>query len=287
MNTNFRQQRLTPSQLSTFQGKGCYEIILEKYIGTLQNSSWRELVLTFHEMKTPLSDYRYPLLSNWKYQEAPGSGAHHMHFGGLALHTLQDLEYADSWACVYEQRGIAINHDLLYATILLHDCMKRFIYKFDESYQFTKSEDPFIAKQEDHHSWVLRELTHRGCDKELILSVAAIHGIDDVSLKSGVNSVAVVNHYLMIGDTHLVYTPDDIRPEHVIAFLSDSDWFWSGRAQVKAAILAEQLAAAPGELANYLKVVLGSRFTYEYVGHYVERYGFAIAVPFFEAQLNA
>jgi hypothetical protein len=85
-----------------------------------------------------------------------------------------------------------VDRDLLYATIIIHDSMKRFLYRFDEAYNLEKAEDPFIAKKEDHHSWVIREMMARGCDKELVLSVAAIHGIDDVTLDSeGISRFAV------------------------------------------------------------------------------------------------
>ncbi len=278
---------LTVGQLAAFQGKPCYQVIQEHYLAALQREDWRSLVVTLHTMKSPKSYYRYPAVANWDYQESPGSGAHHKHFGGLALHTLQNLQYAESWAQVYERRGIRINKDLLYATILIHDCMKRFIYQFDETYGFIKNEDSFIAKQEDHHSWILRELAQRGCDRELILSVAAIHGIDDVSLATGVTGFAVVNHYLAIGETGLSYTAQDIRPEHVIAFLADSDWHWSGQAQAKAGLVAEKIAAGPGQIANYLQVVLGSCFSYEAVGHYVERFGVDAAVEHYQTKLHA
>jgi hypothetical protein len=231
-------------------------------------------------MEMPITKYAYTPVSNWAFPVAPGSGAHHRHFGGLALHTLQNLEYAAAWADIYDARLIGIDRDLLLATILIHDAMKRFIYKFDDDFNFIKVEDPFIAKHEDHHSWILRELAARAADQKLMLSVAAIHGIDDVTLDQGVKGVAVVNHYLRIGDTGLEYTPDDVRPEHVIAFLSDSDWHWSGQAQRKTEVLAKQLAPRFGLGANYLQVYLGSRFSYEQIGHYIDRHGYDKAADY-------
>jgi len=183
------------------------------------------------------------------------------------------LEYAKALAAVYESRKISINYDLLYTTIALHDTMKRFIYSFDDDYQLHKAEDSFIAKKDDHHSWVLREMTQQGCDHELIRSVAAMHGIDDIALASGVKNAAIVNHYLTIGGTGLHYTSDDVRPEHVIAFLADTDWHWSGQAQLKTGRLAEKLALGDIKKANYLMCYLGSRFSYEEVGHFIEKNG--------------
>lgn len=265
---------LTGDALARFQGDRCYKTITEKYLAAIENPGWREQAKTLLTFERPVSSYAYPLLSDWDFKTSPGSGAHHTHFGGLALHTLQNLEYAEAWSQVYRNRGIAVDTDLLYASIIMHDCMKRFIYKFDDNFNLVKSEDAFIAKKEDHHSWVLREMTARGFDKILILGVAAMHGIDDVALRTGVEEVSVVNHYLTISGSGLKYTADDVRSEHVIAFLSDSDWHWSGRAQRKAGILAEQMAGKFEVGANFLKLYLGSRFTFEKVGHMIEQCGY-------------
>lgn len=275
----------SPEDLAVFQGKRCYAAIMEQFIDTISNERWQDCINTFFTMPTPSTAYSYDLLSNWDFYVSPGSGAHHTHFGGLALHTLQNLEYAKALAKSYEIRGIFIDYDLLYTTIALHDTMKRFIYRFDENYNFQKAEDPFIAKKEDHHSWVLREMTKRGCDRELILSVAAMHGIDDVALATGVKSVGIVNHYLAIGQTGLNYTPEDIRPEHVIAFLADTDWHWSGQAQVKTGLLAEKIAVGNAKTTNYLKLYLGSRFTYEHIGRFIEMNGYPAAVTHFSTLL--
>jgi len=262
-------------------------LLREKYVKRIERLEWRQMALTFLSLARPLTHYAYTPLAQWDFSVAPGSGAHHTHFGGLALHTLQNLEYAEAWADVYGQRGIAVNRDLLYATIVIHDTMKRFLYRFDADFNFEKAEDPFIAKREDHHSWVLRELKARGCDPELLLSVAAIHGIDDVTLAGGVQPVSVVNHYLALGNTGLSYTIDDVRPEHVIAFLSDSDWHWSGQAQRKTGLLAERMASETGMAPNMIKVYLGSRFTYELVGDYIEKHGYAAAAEHFGRLIGA
>jgi hypothetical protein len=266
-----------PEELAAYKGIECYRTIESKYLKPLRNQQWSAIANKLLTMDKPATKYTYTPVSSWAFSVAPGSGAHHRHYGGLALHTLQNLDYAAAWAEVYQARGIIVDRDLLSATIIVHDAMKRFIYKFDENFNFIKKEDPFIAKNEDHHSWVLRELTARGADRELVLSVAAIHGIDDVTLDQGVKSVAVVNHYLRIGNTGLEYTADDVRPEHVIAFLSDSDWHWSGQAQRKTEVLAKQLAPRYELSPEYLQLYLGSRFTYERVGDYIDKNGYAKA----------
>ena len=273
-------------ELSAFQGIRSERLIRENYAPTISDGRWRKLALSFMTLDKPITTYTYPLISHWDFAAAPGSGAHHTHFGGLALHTLQNLEYAAAWTEVYAQRGIKLDKGLLYATIIIHDCMKRFIYSFDDDFNFVKAEDPFIAKREDHHSWVLRELKGRGCDRDLLASVAAIHGIDDVALDGGVKSVAIVNHYLAIGDTGLQYTKDDVRPEHVIAFLSDSDWHWSGQVQRKTGLLAERMARDAGLSRNRLMVYLGSRFSYENVGDYIEKHGYDKAAEYFTALIR-
>jgi len=276
-----------PNELAKYRGIPAYHIIERKFLAVIAGSKWGQAAADFLTLSKPVSEYAYPLLSNWDFAVSPGSGAHHTHFGGLASHTLQNLEYAESWADVYDRRGLAVNRDLLYATIIIHDSMKRFLYQFDEAYNLKKAEDPFIAKKEDHHSWVIREMTARGCDKELVLSVAAIHGIDDVTLESGVRGAAVVNHYLAIGQAGLQYSEDDVRSEHVIAFLADSDWHWSGQAQRKTGVLAEQMAADCGTSPGHMKIYLGSRFTYEKVGWCIEQYGYEQAKEQFAAMIGA
>ena len=277
----------SPKELALFHGKDYYATIQKEFIAKISNKQWRDVIHIFYTMPKPESNYKYKLLSNWDFEVAPGSGAHQAHFGGLALHTLQDLEYAEALAKVYERRKISINYDLLYTTIALHDTMKRFIYEFDDNYVLQKAEDPFIAKEADHHSLILHEMTKNGCDKELILSVAAIHGIDDVTLSDGVNSMAVVNHYLKIGQTGLKYTVNDICPEHVIAFLSDSDWYWSGQAQIQSGILAGMIAGSDVKMANYLKLYIGSRFTYEKVGSFIHKHGYTAAKNYFLLQMQS
>jgi hypothetical protein len=269
-----------PEELAAYKGREAYHAIESKYLNSIRNPQWLAIAREVLTMEKPLTKYGYSPVSNWAFAVAPGSGAHHRHFGGLALHTLQNLEYAAAWADIYDARLIRIDRDLLLATILIHDAMKRFIYKFDEDFNFIKVEDPFIAKHEDHHSWMLRELAARAVDRKLMLSVAAIHGVDDVTLDQGVKGVAVVNHYLRIGDTGLEYTADDVRPEHVIAFLSDSDWHWSGQAQRKTEVLAKQLVPRFGLGANYLQIYLGSRFSYEQIGHYIDQHGYDKAADY-------
>lgn len=277
---------LPNDELARFQGSRCYQLIVEKYLAAIGNKDWQQQVQELLSMGSPLSSYQYPALSNWEFQVSPGSGAHHTHFGGLALHTLQNLEYAESWATVYQSRSIPVSRDLLFAMIILHDCMKRFIYQFDDQFNLVKAEDPFIAKSEDHHSWVIREMAARGFDVELIKGVAAMHGIDDVSLDSGVTGTAVVNHYLHIGDSHLNYTEDDIRPEHVIGFLADSDWHWSGQAQRKSHFLAKIMAKKLQADPKYLALYLGSRFTFEKIGSIIEADGYEQAAGKVEAMIS-
>lgn len=278
-----------PEELASYQGRQCFDVIKNKYLSKIQNKSWRELIKFFYTMKQPSCSYKYDFCSDWDVEVCPGSGAHQAHYGGLALHLLQDFEYAQSLAEVCEKRNISIDYDLLYTTIALHDSMKRFLYRFDENFVLQKSEDPFIAKEADHHSLLLQEMAKKGCEKRLMLSVAAIHGIDDVSLKTGVINTAVVNHYLQIGKTGLSYTDDDVIPEHNIAFLSDSDWFWSGRAQTKAAGLAHQIALRLDpdnkQLSGYLKLYLGSRFTFEAVGDFIEKSGSDKAADYYTRQI--
>jgi hypothetical protein len=263
--------------LARFQGVPALERIREEFIPEVDEPSWRSLVEEFLALETPHTPYTYPWFSPLPFEVCPGSGAHHAHVGGLALHVLQDLENARALIETHMSRGLPGRPGLLYAAILLHDVMKRFVYRFDDHYQLEKSEDPFIGKHEDHHSWVLRELTARDVDRELILAVAAMHGLDDVSLESGVRPLAVVNHYLAISGSGMEMTAEDVRPEHVLGFLADSDWPMSGRAQARCRALSELMTTDLGLSPQYVFVYLGSRFGFERLGSLLAEHGVAEA----------
>jgi hypothetical protein len=250
-------------KLARFQGSPALERIRAEFIPQVDEPSWRSLVEEFLVLESPLTPYAHPKFSPLPFEVCPGSGAHHAHVGGLALHVLQDLENARALIATHQSRGLPGRPGLLYAAILLHDAMKRFVYRFNDHYQLEKSEDPFIGKQEDHHSWVLRELAARSVDRELLLAVAAMHGLDDVSLASGVRPLAVVNHYLGISGSGMVMAAEDVRPEHVLGFLADSDWPMSGRAQARCRVLSDLMASELGLNPHYVFVYLGSRFGFE------------------------
>ncbi|GFK93440.1 hypothetical protein NNJEOMEG_01272 [Fundidesulfovibrio magnetotacticus] len=254
---------LSVRELSGFLGVPAARRIREEFLPAVDEPRWRDLAEEFMRLDGPATAYAHPWFTPMPFEACPGSGAHHAHVGGLALHVLQDLENAKALLKVHASRGLPARPGLVYAAILLHDAMKRFVYRFNERFELEKSEDPFIGRNEDHHSWVLRELTARNADRELLLAVAAMHGLDDVTLAGGVRPLAVVNHYLSLSGSGLTMTADDVRPEHVIGFLSDSDWPASGAAQARCRALAGRLAPGLGLGADYVLVHLGSRLGFE------------------------
>lgn len=250
-------------ELARFQGEPALAALRREFLPAVTNPVWQGLVEEFLTLDEPFTPYAHARQWAWSFAASPGSGAHHAHIGGLALHVLQDLRNARALADVHEARGLPLDRGLLYAAILLHDCLKRFVYGFGPDYTLQKAEDPFIARNEDHHSWVLRELVARGADVELIIAVAAMHGLDDVSLATGVRPLAVVNHYLALGLTGIEMTAEQVRAEHSIGFLADSDWSWSGRAQQRSRELAVRMAPDCEVPVGYMQVYLGSRFSFE------------------------
>ena len=112
-----------------------------------------------------------------------------------------------------------------------------------------------------------------------------MHGVDDVSLAGGVKPLAIVNHYLTIGGTGLAMTAEDVGPEHVIGFLADSDWPFSGRAQARCLALAGRLAGRRGVGREYMWLYLGSRFGFEHVEAQIVTLGEDQAAERFDALL--
>ncbi|WP_027368535.1 HD domain-containing protein [Desulfocurvibacter africanus] len=259
--------------LARFQGEPALERIRSEFLSAVDVPVWLELIEEYLVLESPKTRYAYPYFKPWSFAAAPGSGAHHAHIGGLALHVLQGLCNARALADAHETRGLPLRRSLLYTAILLHDTMKRFIYRFTDECCLEKAEDPFIGKREDHHSWLLRELHARGVDRELLLAVAAMHGLDDVSLQDGVRPLAVVNHYMSISGTGLTMASEEVSAEHVFGFLADSDWPWSGRAQQRCVAVAGPLARRLGVTEAYMRLYLGSRFGFEAVDAMVGTHG--------------
>jgi len=96
----------------------------------------------------------------------------------------------------------------------------------------------------------------------------------------------LVNHYLGIADVGLRYTIEDVRPEHVIAFLADTDWHWSVIAQMRTAQLAARLTAAFNVSTKKLHIMIGSMFTFEAVGRLIETQGMEAACKYYEVALR-
>lgn len=265
-------------ELAHFQGIPALTLLRNDFLNTITHPVWRSFAEEFLELDAPSTPYGHICAGRLDFAVAPGSGAHHAHSGGLALHVLQDLINARAMANMYRQRGIVVDHNLLYAAIILHDSLKCFTYHFDANYTLIKSEDAFIAQTEDHHTWILRELLARDADKELLFAVATMHGIDDVSVAEGVRPLGVVNHYLDIALTGMQMNASDVRIEHTIGFLADSDWSWSGRAQQRALRLASIMAPQGDVPVAYMHLYLGSRFTFEHIDTLIQRYGEADTV---------
>ncbi|MFA6076127.1 MAG: hypothetical protein WCV63_09245 [Negativicutes bacterium] len=278
-------KKVTPQYLSRFLGIPANQRIHDEFLSQIADPLWRKLIKTLHTCPKPVTAYKYETGHALPFSMAIGSSAHHMHYGGLAVHTLHCLEYAEAQAAVYLKKGLSIDKSLLYATIILHDSMKRFVYGFDAEYNLVRNEDRFVAETDDHHSWLLREMVALEAEEYLIKSVAAIHGIDGVNI-GGVESFKLVNHYLGISDIGLRYTIEDVRPEHVIAFLANTDWHWSGIAQMRTAQLAARLTLTFNVSTKKLHIMIGSIFTFEAVGRLIETQGMEVACKFYEAALR-
>lgn len=174
---------------------------LESYIAKIKDDKLRNFVSGIY------SENKLQLLV------APGAKLmHHNYIGGLIVHILECLKYADANMEVFFQR---VNHDEVYAACLLHDIGKVFEYTVDlESGLIDYNED--FRKEWITHSQYGFSLCMNAGFKRVARMIAAhharadwgaiidlnekdlepilylIHHIDDLSAKFGKTNVAML-----------------------------------------------------------------------------------------------
>ncbi|MBQ4115258.1 HD domain-containing protein [bacterium] len=174
---------------------------LTEYIDKIQDKELKEFVSNIYQ------ENKEKLLT------APGAKMmHHNYIGGLMVHILECLEYADANLAVFFQK---INKDDVYAACLLHDIGKIFEYTvdlesglidYDEAFRkdwITHSQYGFtlcmgagfkkIAKMiAAHHAradWgAIIDLNEKDLEPILYL----VHHLDDLSAKFGKTSVSML-----------------------------------------------------------------------------------------------
>ena len=183
--------------LEPAEQENCYKE-LEAYINKISDDKLRNFVLNIY------SENKQALLI------APGAKLmHHNYIGGLMVHTLECLQYADVNIDVFFQK---INKDEVYAACLLHDIGKVFEYNvdtesglidYDETFKkewLTHSQYGFticmaagfkrVAKMiAAHHAradWgAIVDLN----EKDLEPIIYLVHHLDDLSAKFGKTNV--------------------------------------------------------------------------------------------------
>ena len=174
---------------------------LKEYINKIKTDNLRNFVLEIYEKNKE------------KLLVAPGAKMmHHNYIGGLMVHTLECLKYADANMEIFFQR---VNKDEVYAAALLHDIGKVFEYivdtesgliDYDENFRkewITHSQYGFslcmnagfkrVAKMiAAHHAraeWgAIVDLN----EKDLEPIYYLIHHIDDLSAKFGLTNVSML-----------------------------------------------------------------------------------------------
>ena len=174
---------------------------LVEYINKINDEKLKNFVLNIYQENKE------------KILVAPGAKMmHHNYIGGLMVHTLECLQYADANFAVFFQR---INKDDVYAACLLHDIGKIFEYTidlesglidYDENFRkewITHSQYGFticmsagfkrIAKMiAAHHArtdWgAIVDLSEKDLEPEMYL----VHHLDDLSAKFGKICVAQI-----------------------------------------------------------------------------------------------
>ena len=174
---------------------------LEEYINKIKDEKLKSFVAKVYEENKE------------KMLVAPGAKLmHHNYIGGLMVHILECLKYADANMNVFFQR---VNHDEVYAACLLHDIGKVFEYTVDlesglidydqnfrkewishSQYGFSlcmnagfKRVAKMIAAHHARAEWgALVDLNEKDLEPILYL----VHHIDDLSAKFGKTSVAML-----------------------------------------------------------------------------------------------
>lgn len=144
---------------------------------------------------------------------APGAKMmHHNYIGGLIVHTLECLKYADVNMDAFFQR---VNRDEVYAACLLHDIGKVFEYKIDTESGLIDYDEDFRKDWITHSQYGFSLCMNAGFkrvarmiaahharaewgaiidlnEKDLEPYVYIIHHIDDLSAKFGKTNVAML-----------------------------------------------------------------------------------------------
>jgi hypothetical protein len=101
-------------------------------------------------------------------------GKHHGHPGGLAVHTVVNLQSARALAVEYRARyRVQLDDDVIIASTILHDAMKAWTLQFDDAGALTVQ--PMVAATSSHHPFIVAEVMHRGLPDALVVAVASAH----------------------------------------------------------------------------------------------------------------
>lgn len=177
--------------------KGAYNKLVE-YINKIQDEKLRDFVLnTYEENKDKI------LIS------PAAKLMHHNYIGGLMVHTLETVEYAEAILKIFFQK---INQDDVFAACLLHDIGKIFEYTVDTESGLIDYDENFRKEWVSHSQYgfslcmmagfkkVAKMIAaHHGRadwgaiidlnEKDLEPIVYLIHHIDDLSAKFGKTNV--------------------------------------------------------------------------------------------------
>lgn len=195
------------------------ELIKEAKIG-LEENERNQVYSEILEFIAKIGDDKLRQFVSDVYQEnkekiliTPGAKLmHHNYIGGLMVHILECLKYAEVNMTAFFQR---VNHDEVYAACLLHDIGKIFEYKVDLESGLIDYEEDFRKEWITHSQYGFSLCMNAGFkrvarmiaahharaewgaiidlnEKELEPILYLIHHIDDLSAKFGKTNVAML-----------------------------------------------------------------------------------------------
>lgn len=225
----------------------------------LVNEGLLDAAVTVDQLFAPLAD---PMRAPMSFAAAPGGtpDKHHSYPGGLAEHTLFNVEAALALAQLYgKQYGVThIDQDEIIAGAVLHDALKPWCLQWTDAGEMTTQAS--VGGTSSHHSFIVAEAIHRKLPASLVVTIAAAH--DPPTLDAAAKVVRCLRAGALLagadpvalglltrdGATYALARPPSF--EAAINHLSDHDYIFTDAAGPAIAAALDRLVRADDPKAS-------------------------------------